>query len=150
MDNVQVIDELDKQIIKLLSKDGRMAFTEIANQLNVTEKTVRARYKNLVENQILEVVGIVNPISIGVKTSAIIQLGIQANTLENIVNRLRNFKEIRYISLTSGEYQLLIQVHVHTYEELTEILKKLNQIEGVTQTNVIVQFEVFKNSFEYL
>ncbi|TCS84195.1 Lrp/AsnC family transcriptional regulator [Tepidibacillus fermentans] len=150
MDNVQIIDELDKEIIKLLSKDGRMAFTEIASQLNVTEKTVRARYKNLVENQILEVVGIVNPISIGVKTSAIIQLGIQANTLENIVNRLRNFKEIRYISLTSGDYQLLIQVHVHTYDELTETLKKLNQIEGVTRTNVIVQFEVYKNSFEFL
>lgn len=144
------LDELDKEMIKLLSKDGRMAFTEIANQLNVSEKTIRVRYKNLVENQILEVVGIVNPISLGVKTGAIIQISVQPNTLDHVIDELRSFREIRYISFVSGEFQLLTQVNVHTYEELTETLKKVNRIAGIMHVNVMVQLEVYKNSFEYL
>ena len=68
------IDELDRGIIKMLSRDGRIPFSEIANELEVTEKTIRLRYKNLVQNEIIEVVGVVNPIALGLKAGAIIQL----------------------------------------------------------------------------
>jgi len=86
------IDELDRAMIKLLSGDGRMSFTELSSRLSVTEKTVRSRYKNLIENDILSVVGVVNPIALGLKAEAIIQMvlrepsGMKAATGENPKN----------------------------------------------------------------
>ncbi|WP_425590539.1 Lrp/AsnC family transcriptional regulator [Fictibacillus enclensis] len=148
--SVEIIDHLDKGIIKLLSKDGRMSFTEIANRLNVTEKTVRSRYNNLVENNILEVVGVVNPISLGVKVGAIIQISVVPPNMDHTIQQLRDIAGIRFITLTSGEYQLLVQANVKDYEEITEIVKSIHQLPGINKTNVILQMDVYKNSFEYI
>ncbi|MCK6256086.1 Lrp/AsnC family transcriptional regulator [Fictibacillus sp. KIGAM418] len=148
--SVEIIDQLDKGIIKLLSKDGRMSFTEIAQRLNVTEKTVRTRYNNLVENNILEVVGVVNPISLGVKVGAIIQISAIPPRMEDTIKKLQEIAGIRFITLTSGEYQLLVQANVRHYEEITEIVKSIHKIEGINKTNVILQMDIYKNSFEYI
>ncbi|MDM5337054.1 Lrp/AsnC family transcriptional regulator [Fictibacillus enclensis] len=150
MVSVEIIDHLDKGIIKLLSKDGRMSFTEIANRLNVTEKTVRSRYNNLVENNILEVVGVVNPISLGVKVGAIIQISLVPPNMDQTIQQLRDIAGIRFITLTSGEYQLLVQANVKDYEEITEIVKSIHQLPGINKSNVILQMDVYKNSFEYI
>ncbi|MDN4075532.1 Lrp/AsnC family transcriptional regulator [Fictibacillus terranigra] len=148
--SLEIIDQLDKGIIKLLSKDGRMSFTEIAQRLNVTEKTVRSRYNNLVESNILEVVGVVNPISLGVKVGSIIQISVVPPRMEDTIRTLQDIAGIRFITLTSGEYQLLVQANVRHYEEITEIVKSIHQIEGINKTNVILQMDVYKNSFEYI
>lgn len=144
------IDQLDRGIIQLLSKDGRMSFTELANRLHVTEKTIRLRYKNLLERDILDVVGVVNPIAIGLKAGAIIQLNVKAKSIQTVIEALQGMKMIRYITLTSGEYPILVQIAVKDQEKITEVLKDINQIEAVTRVNTIVQLEVYKNTFEYI
>ncbi|WP_347549121.1 AsnC family protein [Pseudalkalibacillus hwajinpoensis] len=51
-----ILDELDKNLIVCLSHDGRMSFKDIAEELDVTEKTIRLRYKKLVDSGVLKVV----------------------------------------------------------------------------------------------
>ena len=144
------LDQIDRGIIKLLSIDGRMSFTEMASQLAVTEKTIRLRFKNLIENEVLSVVGIVNPISLGIKAGAIIRIKVQPNKLDNAIEALQAIQDIRYISLTSGNYPLLVQITMQTQEDIKNTILKLNKIECITEMNTIVQLDVFKNSFEYL
>ncbi|MDG5471477.1 Lrp/AsnC family transcriptional regulator [Jeotgalibacillus sp. ET6] len=144
------IDELDRGIIRILSKDGRIAFSEIANQLNVTEKTIRLRYKNLVQNEIIEVVGVVNPIAIGLKAGAIIQIRTTQGSIEAVMERLKTMKEIRFITMTSGPYTLLIQINVQSQEDIRQSILKLDQIEGIVDINTIIQLENYKNTFEYI
>ncbi|KGP91492.1 transcriptional regulator [Pontibacillus chungwhensis BH030062] len=145
-----VIDELDKGIIKQLSKNGRMSFAEIASELDVTEKTVRKRYNQMVDNNILEVVGVVNPITIGIKVSAIVQVQVVPQYIDEVITSLTNIPVIRYVTTLTGEYQLLGQVNVRSYEELNETVKKIYQIPHIQSTNVLVQMDVHKNTFEYL
>jgi Lrp/AsnC family transcriptional regulator, regulator for asnA, asnC and gidA len=147
--NSPYIDELDKGIIKFLENDGRMSFTEIASNLHVTEKTVRTRYKNLMEQEILNVVGVVDPVAIGIKAGAIIQIKVQLPILEQVIEDLKKLKEVRFITTISGKYQLIIQVAVPTYDNLTASFKKISFIPGIEDMNTTVQLEVHKNTFEY-
>lgn len=143
------IDDLDKGIIKYLSKDGRMSFTEIASNLDVTEKTVRTRYKNLLEQELLVVVGVLNPVAIGIKAGAIIQLKVQLPLVDQVIEDLKKLKEIRFITSTSGKYQLIIQVNVPTQDDLSACFKKIQTINGIVEMNSTIQLEVYKNTFEY-
>jgi Lrp/AsnC family transcriptional regulator for asnA, asnC and gidA len=145
-----VIDDLDRGLIQLLSKDGRMAFTEIASALNVTEKTVRLRYKNLIENKILEVVGVVNPIAIGLKSGAIIQIKALSGSVQQVIEDLKKIQVIRYVTLTSGEYPLLAQIAVQNEEEIMKTILEIHNIKDILSINTIVQLQVYKNTFEYL
>lgn len=147
---VDRIDDLDKGIIKFLSKDGRMSFTEIASKLNVTEKTVRTRYKNLLEQEILNVVGVVDPVAIGVKAGAIIHLKVKLPLLEQVIDELKKLKEVRFITTTSGEYQLIIQIALPSHDDLSASFKRIRNIQGLKEMNSSVQLEVFKNTFEYI
>lgn len=144
------LDPIDGGIVKLLSIDGRMPFTEMASKLAVTEKTIRLRFKNLIENDVISVVGIVNPISLGIKAGAIILIKVQPNKLHDTIEALQAISEIRYISLTSGDHPLLVQITMQTQEDIKNTILKLNEIEFITEMNTIVQLDVYKNSFEYL
>ncbi|WP_462408643.1 Lrp/AsnC family transcriptional regulator [Neobacillus sp. Marseille-QA0830] len=143
------LDELDRGIIQRLSKDGRVSFTEIASNLNVSEKTIRLRYKNLLDNGIIEVVGVVNPAAIGIKSGAIIQIKTAPQRIMQVIEELKKFKEIRYITMTSGPYSLLAQIAVPNQEDITDLLYKLNELPFITEMNTTIQMDVFKNTFDY-
>ncbi|WP_246943125.1 Lrp/AsnC family transcriptional regulator [Bacillus pinisoli] len=144
------IDELDRGIIRCLSKDGRMSFTEIATQLNVTEKTIRSRYKNLIDHEILQVVGVVNPTAIGVKAGAIIELMVELMALEQVIEGLRNLREVRFITTTSGKYQIMTQIAVPSQDDLSSSFKRIRDIPGIIEMNSIIQLNVYKNTFQYI
>jgi Lrp/AsnC family transcriptional regulator, regulator for asnA, asnC and gidA len=143
------IDELDRGILKYLSNDGRMSFTEIAAALNVSEKTVRLRYKNLLENEIMKVVGVVNPVSLGIKSGAIIQLKVAPQSMEKAVEALKEFREVRYITLTTGPYSLLAQIAVPGQDDITAVIRKINETPYITEMNTIIQLDVYKNTYDY-
>ena len=46
------IDDLDREIIRFLQYDGRTPFTEIAEQIDVSEGTVRRRMHRLLDSGI--------------------------------------------------------------------------------------------------
>ncbi len=144
------IDELDQKLIQLLSVDGRMSFRKLAEELNVTEKTVRLRYKNLRDSNTLDVVGVVNPIALGLKAGAIIQLKVHPQTINQVIEELGEMKEIRYVTLTSGEYPLLVQINVADQEAITKTVLKITDLDQVTDINTIVQLQIYKNTFEYM
>jgi Lrp/AsnC family transcriptional regulator for asnA, asnC and gidA len=127
-----------------------MSFTEIAMQLNVTEKTIRSRYKNLIDHEIIQVVGVVNPTAIGVKAGAIIELKVELVALELVIEDLKKLKEVRFITTTSGKYQLISQIAVPTQDDLSLSFKRIRNIQGIVEMNSIIQLQVYKNTFQYI
>ncbi len=144
----KVIDDLDKSIIKLLSKDGRASFRDLSKTLDVTEKTIRMRYTNLIDSGILEVVGRINPITIGLKEGAIIQLKVKPTSLYKVIADLKKIQSIRYITVTTGDYPLLIQVAAVNQEQITELILSLYEHSEVTEINTMIQLEVSKSSYQ--
>ncbi|MCP8967824.1 Lrp/AsnC family transcriptional regulator [Ectobacillus ponti] len=143
------IDNLDRGIMKCLSKDGRMSFTEIASQLDVTEKTVRLRYKNLIDHGVMEVVGVVNPTALGIKSGAIIQLKVTSRAIHQAIAALKEIREVRYITMITGPYSLLVQIAVPGQEDITSVLYRINDIPCITEVNTIIQLDVYKNTYDY-
>ncbi|MCZ2257348.1 Lrp/AsnC family transcriptional regulator [Sporosarcina sp. G11-34] len=145
---VKMVDDLDKRIIKLLSKDGRMSFRELSKTLEVTEKTIRMRYTNLIDSGILEIVGRINPITIGLKEGAVIQLKVTPNGLQQVIEYLKRIQHIRYITVTTGEYPLLIQVAAANQEQITELILSLYEHSEITELNTMIQLAVSKSSYQ--
>ena len=54
------MDETNKAIIRQLC-DGRKPFSAIAEELDITENTVRSRVNKLIDEGVLQISGLVNP-----------------------------------------------------------------------------------------
>ena len=70
--------------------------------------------------------------------------------VHHVIQELQKIHVVRFITTISGEYPLLAQINVRDYEEINETVKQIHAIPNVTSTNVMVQMDVFKNTFEFL
>ncbi|GAA4719654.1 Lrp/AsnC family transcriptional regulator [Brevibacillus fulvus] len=145
------LDDLDYQIVCFLEENARTPFTQIAKELGVTEKTVRMRVQQMQEEGVLSLIGVVNPVKAGIRVETIIQLAVSGNYLDAVINTLQETPEVRLVILTSGEYQLLIQVFTRDNQEFSEFfMNKLNKIEGIIKSNVIMELKVLKSKFKFI
>lgn len=83
-----VVDELDKKILRLLSKNARIEYQELSTKLKVAANTIKYRIKNL------EKTGIIEGYAISVDYT---KLGLEMYTLQFKLNSSRDEKLIAYL-----------------------------------------------------
>lgn len=143
-----VLDDTDREIIELLQQDGRMPFLTIANQLGLAEGTVRRRVARLLDEGILRIVGITDPFRIGLYTVAIVGLKVERGRIDPIANALAELPEVRSVALSTGNFDLVVQVAVKNNDELlTFLIKKLSEIPGILNTGTSLVLKVAKEDF---
>lgn len=145
-----VLDEFDREIIRLLQKDGRMPFLTIANQLGLAEGTVRRRVAKLLDEGLMRVVGMANPFKVGLNIVAIVGLKVDRGKIENIAQKLSALTEVRYVALSTGNYDLVIEVVVASNDELlTFLVDTLSRIAGINNTGTSIVLKVAKEDFAW-
>jgi Lrp/AsnC family transcriptional regulator for asnA, asnC and gidA len=145
------LDDMDYKIVQFLEDNARIPFTQIASELGVAERTVRMRVQQMQSDGVLSLVGVVNPIKAGIRMQSLIQVSVEQHKLNQVIEELKSTYEARLVVLTSGEYQLLIQVFTRDYDELSEfLLNRLNKIDGITKTNVILELKVLKSRLKFI
>ena len=112
MDNKK-IDALDRQLIKLLSVDGRMPAKEIAENLKVSAPTVQSRVRSLIERGILKVAGMVNPFRVKDMLVAIIAIRVDDNgKMGQVIDQLMEFENVAWAIAVTGRYDIFAEVVV--------------------------------------
>lgn len=126
------MDHFDLDIISFLQSDGRISFTDIAKALKVSEGTVRNRVARLIEDRILQIVGMVDPYRLGFDASDLISVSVQPSLLEKVVDTISKFPEVSYPIMVSGEFDLLVEVLCRDREHLASFLnEKMLRVPGV-------------------
>jgi len=112
MDNKK-IDDLDRQLIKLLSVDGRMPAKEIAENLNVSAPTIQSRVRSLIERGILKVAGMVNPFRVKDMLVAIIAIRVDdTQKMGRVIDQLMEFENVAWAIAVTGRYDIFAEVVV--------------------------------------
>lgn len=142
------LDKLDLAIIERLQADGRRAYTEIANELGVSEGTVRNRVARMEEDQMLYVVGMVDPRHLGMEAPALIGVVLEADDWNPVIKQIAHFEEVSYLVLVSGEFDLFVEVMCHDREHLAEFLnEKLRRVRGVVRTQTFTILRTHKMAY---
>src|SRR3712207_6120375 len=76
-----LIDETDREILRVLQVDGRTSNTEIARRLGVTETTVRKRLATMLENDLVQILAVPTPKLAGLTVSALMGISVQLSAL---------------------------------------------------------------------
>lgn len=144
----QEVDEIDRQIISALQKDGRVAFAQIAEQLNVSPGMIRFRYNRLVEQGYLKVVAITNPLRMGFKTMAMIGIHAQGNKLFDVAEKISKLDEVIYLVISSGRFDIFAEVVCRDHEHLLHfITEKLAAIDGVRDSESFIHLKIVKEVY---
>jgi Lrp/AsnC family transcriptional regulator for asnA, asnC and gidA len=140
-----VMDNIDRKIISLLQKDGRMPFTDIAKSLGVSEGTVRNRVTRLTEDRILQIIGMIDPNRMGYEAPAMIGVSVQPPLLEKVATTIADFPEVSYLIMVSGEFDLFIEVLCKDRDHLASFLNsKLLRVPGISRTQTFITLRTYK------
>lgn len=142
------MDEVDLGILALLQRDGRKPLTEIAEHLGVSEGTVRNRLARLIENQVIHIVGLVDPYQLGFDAPAMIGVTVQPTLLDAAAAEIATFPEVSYLIMVSGEYDLMVEVMCRDREHLASFLNdRLRRVPGIVRTQTFLILRTFKMAY---
>lgn len=139
------MDELDVSIIERLQRDGRRPYTEIAQELGVSEGTVRNRVSRLLESQALQIIGVIDPHKIGYDAPAWIGVTVQPPYLQEAAINIAALPEVSYLIMTSGAYDLVVEVLCRNREHLASFLRDhLQNVVGIQRTQTFFILHTYK------
>ncbi len=142
------LDEIDLKILEALRGDGRVAFSQIAEQLGVSPGMIRMRYNRMVDMGLLKVVAITNPLRMGYEAMAMIGVRTEGKRMLEIAEQIAGFDEVIYLVVTSGRYDIMLEVVCRDHADLLRfITEKLYSIEGVRESESFLQLKNVKEVY---
>ena len=134
------IDDLDRKILDFLQKDGRMAASHIANDLDISIPTVTDRIKKLSESGVIKGFQVtLDPKLLGLDVSAIITVISESSEhYKEVIQAARNTPEVVQCYSTTGKGSHILIIVAKNSQALEELLRKIQNWPGVSRTETQV------------
>lgn len=146
-----IFDQLDYDIIHALHADARLSASEIARQTGANERTVRKRIDRLVEERVIRLTAILNPLAFGYITAADILLEADPAHEEEILQRLMSMPEVTYIAFGQGNTEMSIEARFKNNDALREFIRRtLPSIPGLAVTRYALVPRILRNIDEWM
>lgn len=138
-----ILDDTDREILRLLEKDARKPYSEIAKVLNISNTMVHQRVIKMKQKGIIVGSGIhLNDRALGYEWGAFTGLILKEDSdSTQIIEALKQISEVTECYYIAGQYTLYIRVVAKSNEHMRRVLyEKIDHIPGVLKTESIVDF----------
>jgi Lrp/AsnC family transcriptional regulator for asnA, asnC and gidA len=144
------VDELNISIIRHL-QEGRKSYKLIAEDLGVSENTVRSRVSKLEEEGVLEIVGLVDPET--VPRHRVVMVGVKLTTMD-LVKKGEEFSHVRgvvSVSVVTGRFDLILVVLLKEGFGLLEFYtEEVSRLKGVQSVETFVVYKSYHLKVPYI
>jgi len=143
-----VLDDISKRIIEQLQQDGRRSYAAIGKAVGLSEAAVRQRVQRLTDNGVMQIVAVTDPMMLGFHRQTMIGIKCEGD-LERVADHLAGMDEIDYVVITSGSFDLLVEVVCEDDDQLLEILSRVRMAPTVTSTETFVYLKLRKQTYSW-
>ena len=141
---MEKIDNLDKKILSILSKNARIPFKDVAAECGVSRAAIHQRVQHLIAGGVITGSGFdVNPKSVGYTTCTYVGLNLERGSMyKDVVQKLLDIPEIVECHFTTGPYTMLLKLYARDNEQLMDLLNnKMQMIPGVVSTETLISLD---------
>lgn len=134
-DSGQVIDDLDRRVLRALRDNPRATFGELAEAVGVSRTTFKTRLDRLWDSGII--IGHETQLdlgSMGFEVQAWVQLNVQQGELEKVQSRLADMPQVIEAFATTGGADVHCRVVARSTSHLQDILLEISAYPVVTRT----------------
>lgn len=144
------VDETDLAIIRILQKDGRRAYADIASELRLAPSTVQQRANRLIEAGLLKITALVDPRIVDISVFAMIAIKVDGTRLREAAVDIGRFEETDYVVICTGPYDILIEVACRSNDDLLSFISdKLAKVQGVREIETFLYLRTVKDSDQW-
>ncbi|KUH32993.1 AsnC family transcriptional regulator [Thermococcus celericrescens] len=146
------IDEKDREILRILRKEGRITLTELGKRVGLSPASVKNRVEKLEKlGAIKGYSAIVDPAFLDeyVQTFFELKLAIDDHTIDPILRRVARLDEVQSLYRRSGERQILVRASFHDTDEVKAFAGRLKRLFGknLERVEVTLIIDTFKENW---
>ena len=141
---MEKIDNLDKQILEIISQNARIPFKDVAAECGVSRAAIPQRVHRLINLGVIVRSGDhVNLKSLGYRTCTYVGIKLEKGSMyKAVVEELMKIHEIVECHFTTGSYTMMTKLYACDNEHLMDLLNnKMQAIPGVVATETLISLE---------
>lgn len=141
---MEKIDELDKRILDIISKNARIPFKDVADECGVSRAAIHQRVQRLTDIGVISGSGYhINPKKLGFHTCTYVGLSLAKGSMyKEAIEELRKIPEIVEAHFTTGPYSVIVKLYARDNEHLMTLLNEhIQEIPGVMATETMISLD---------
>jgi DNA-binding Lrp family transcriptional regulator len=134
------LDDIDRQIVAQLLKDGRASYAQIGDRVGLSAPAVKRRVDRLRHDGVINgYAAVVDPAALGWTTEAFIEIFCTgATSPEEIYASVRPHPEVVAAYTITGDASALVHLRTRDIQHLEEALERLRRESNIVQTKTSI------------
>jgi Lrp/AsnC family transcriptional regulator, leucine-responsive regulatory protein len=141
------VEEIDRKILGLLCRDGRISFTELSRQTGLSVSATHQRVRRLERRGLIKgYAAVVDPADAGLPLTAFVSIKpFDPAAPDDAPQRLAHLAAIEACHSVAGEENYILKVRVATPTDLEDLLQQIRAAAGVSTRTTIVLSTPYEN-----
>lgn len=141
------LDDIDKNIIRILQENARTSYREIQDKLGISIGTIHNRISKLKDNDIIEGYTLkLNNVKLGYKLTFLMRIQIDGKHTIEVLEKLSEFPEVCSAFHTTGDQSAALICRFKESEDVHEFIRELNENPYVSKTISNLVLKEYKSS----
>jgi len=143
------LDDVNRQIIGLLQRDGRMSYAALAKHIGLSEAAARQRVQRMLDGGVMQIVAVTDPLSVGFRRQLMIGIKVDGD-VRKVAADLAAIPEVDYVVMCAGGFDLLAEMVCVDDDHLLALLNdQVRGIPGVQSTETFVYLKLIKQTYAW-
>jgi Lrp/AsnC family transcriptional regulator, leucine-responsive regulatory protein len=141
------VEEIDRQIVSLLCRDGRMSFTELARRTGLSVSAAHQRVRRLEKRGLIKgYTAVVNAGDAGLPLTAFVSIKpFDPAAPDDAPQRLAHLTSIEACHSVAGDENYILKVRVSSPADLEELLQQIRGAAAVSTRTTVVLSTPYEN-----
>ena len=142
------LDDTDLAIIEQLQRDGRLPYTKLGAAVGLSEAAVRQRVQRLLDLNVMQVVAVTDPLSLGRRRVAMVGMKVEGN-VPAAAELVGTIDGVEYVVMTAGSFDILAEVVTVDDDALLALISAIRAVPGVRSTESFIYLKLAKQTFQW-
>lgn len=143
------LDDVNKKIVALLQEDGRRSYVSIGKEIGLSEAAVRLRVQKMLDDGVMQIVAVTNPMEMGFRRQAMVGITVNGD-IEYVAQKLKDIRQIDYIIITAGRFDILAEVFAEDDESMLELVnRQIRKIDGIDRTELFTYMRLESQRYDW-
>jgi Lrp/AsnC family transcriptional regulator, leucine-responsive regulatory protein len=135
------VEDLDREIVRLLAADGRMSYTDLGRATGLSTSAVHQRVRRLEERGVIRgYAAVVDPSAVGLPMTAFVAITpLDPSQPDDAPQKLSDLPQIEACHSVAGQESYILKVRVPSPVDLETLLAEIRAVANVsTHTTVVL------------
>ncbi|MHB1614381.1 MAG: Lrp/AsnC family transcriptional regulator [Actinomycetes bacterium] len=143
------LDEIDRAVLREMQTDGRISYATLGPRVGLSPPAARARVQRLIDAGVLQVVGVTDPMALGLSAMALLGVTTDGDA-RTLADEIAAIDGVIYLVLTSGAYDLFAEVVARRPADLLDLINdQIKPLPGVRHVETFPYFGIHTHRFTW-